>query len=111
MSYVHKEVNGVDVVELEDSIDLYSTPQIKKFTKTLLKGPDRKIVITMERVTFIDSSGLGMLVNLFFECRQKGIGIKLANMSAEARRIFTITKLTENYEILDTLDDAIKSFG
>ena len=111
MSYIHKEVNGIDILALEDSIDLYSTPPIKKFAKTLLRGPDGKIIITMEKVTFIDSSGLGMLVNLFFECKQKGIRVKLADMSSEAKRILTITKLTQNYEIHETLEDAINSFN
>ena len=43
MSYIHKEVNGIDILALEDSIDLYSTPPIKKFVKTLLRGNEKKI--------------------------------------------------------------------
>ncbi|MBP7281414.1 MAG: STAS domain-containing protein [Leptospiraceae bacterium] len=109
MSYSHKQVNGIDILTLEGSIDLYSTPLIKKFAKSLVKSPDKKIIITMESVTFIDSSGLGMLVNLFFECKQKGVGIKLASLSSEAKRIFSITKLTQNYEIYDSLESAIES--
>lgn len=111
MSYIHTEMDGVDVLSLADSIDLYSTPHIKKIIKNLLRNANCKIVLSMEKVTFIDSSGLGMLVNLFFESKQKGIRIKLANMSPEAKRIFVITKLIQNYEIYDTLEDAIKSFS
>ncbi len=110
MSYIHKVINGIDVVELEESIDLYSTPMIKKFAKTLLTDPDRKIIVSLEKVTFIDSSGLGMLVNLFFECKQKEIPIRLTKLSEKAKKIFTISKLNENYEIYETLEDAIQSF-
>lgn len=109
MSYTHKEMNGVDVVELEDSIDLYSAPPIKKFLKTLLVSKNKKIVISLEKVTFLDSSGLGMLVNLFFECKQRDVIIKLANVSAEAGNIFRQTKMEKNFEIYKTVSEAIAS--
>lgn len=37
MGYSHKVVVGVDVVELEEEVDLYSVPELKKFTRELLK--------------------------------------------------------------------------
>lgn len=42
MSYIHNEINSVDVVELEESIDLYSAPPIKKFLKTLVLNKNKK---------------------------------------------------------------------
>ncbi|MBK8395930.1 MAG: STAS domain-containing protein [Leptospiraceae bacterium] len=110
MSYVHREENGVDILSLEGSIDLYSTPLIKKFAKSLLKSVNSKIIISMENVTFVDSSGLGMVVNLFFECKQKGIEIKLASLSKEAKRVFAVTKLSQNYAFYESIQDAIYSF-
>ena len=110
MSYIHIEINSVDVVELEESIDLYSAPPIKKFLKTLVLNKNKKIVISLEKVTFLDSSGLGMLVNLFFECKQREVQIKLAKVSAEARNIFRQTKMENNFEIFETVNEAIASF-
>ncbi|HRG44656.1 MAG TPA: STAS domain-containing protein [Leptospiraceae bacterium] len=111
MNYSHSQIDNIDILELEESIDLYSTPTVKKFAKTLLNSPDRKIIVSLEKVTFIDSSGLGMLVNLFFECRQKDIPIRLAVLSEKAKKIFTISKLHENYEIYNSIEDAIQSFS
>ncbi|MBK8395834.1 MAG: STAS domain-containing protein [Leptospiraceae bacterium] len=110
MSYIHKEVNGVDVVELIEAIDLYSAPPIKKFLRTLLKSENKKIIISLEKVTFIDSSGLGMLVNLLFECQQREIRIKLANVSLESKNVFRQTKMQSNFEIFDTVNEALASF-
>ncbi len=110
MSYIHKEVNGVDLVELDGAIDLYSAPPVKKFLKSLLKNDNKKIVISLEKVTFLDSSGLGMLVNLFFECKQHEIGIKLANVSVEARNVFRQTKMENNFEIFNSVNEALASF-
>ncbi len=110
MSYTHRTIGGIDVIELEDSIDLYTAPLVKKFAKALLAKVDRKIIISLEKVTFIDSSGMGMLMNLFFECKQKGIPIKMANLSLKAKKIFSISKLNGNYEIFETIEDACQSF-
>jgi anti-sigma B factor antagonist len=111
MGYVHKKVVGVDVIELDDSVDLYSVPELKKFCKELLKKESKRIVINMEKLKFIDSSGLGMLVNLAHECKQTEVGLKLASMSPEAERTFNLTKMQSNFEIFGTVNEAIRSFG
>lgn len=110
MEIEHDVINGIDVIELHENINLYSTPSIKKFLRSLLNSPDRKIIISMEKVIYIDSTGIGMLVGLFFESKQKNIQIRLTNLSTDARRILTVTKLLESYEIRENLEDAIKSF-
>ena len=111
MSYVHRKVVGVDVIELDESIDLYSVPELKKFCKELLKKESKRIVFNMEKLKFIDSSGLGMLVNLAHECKQTDVGLKLASMSVEAERTFNLTKMQNNFEIFPTVNEAIRSFG
>ncbi len=110
MSYIHRTIGNIDVIELEDSIDLYTAPNVKKFAKTLLTKVNSKIILSLEKVTFIDSSGMGMLVNLFFECKQRGIPIKMANLSLKAKKIFSISKLNQNYEVFETIEDACQSF-
>ena len=111
MSYVHRKVVGVDVIELDESIDLYSVPELKKFCKELLKKESKRIVFNMEKLKFIDSSGLGMLVNLSHECKQTDVALKLASMSVEAERTFSLTKMQNNFEIFPTVNEAIRSFG
>lgn len=111
MGYTHKRVVGVEVVELEDEVDLYTVPELKKFCKELLKKESKRIVIGMEKLKFIDSSGLGMLANLSHECKQASVGLKLANLSPEAERTFNLTKMQDNFEIFATVNEAIRSFG
>lgn len=45
MAYTHKVVVGVDVVELEEDVDLYSVPELKKFSKELLKKNNKKLFL------------------------------------------------------------------
>lgn len=107
MSYKHKELNGIDLVSLEGAVDLYCTPDIKKFCRSLLKNENKKIILLMEKVDYIDSSGLGMLTNLHFECKQQDIKLKLAKLSPECEKIFSLTKMNRMFEICASAEDAI----
>jgi anti-sigma B factor antagonist len=111
MSYKHKVVIGVDVIEFEESVDLYSVPEIKKFCKEVIKKENKKIVMNLEKLKFIDSSGLGMLVNLKHECGENGAVLKLAALSVEAERLFNLTKMQNNFDIYPTVNEAIRAFG
>lgn len=112
MAYKHFFETGVDIIELEDEIDLYSVPDLKKFCRELLIEFDtKKILFTMENLRFIDSSGLAMLVNLSHECNRLGIQLKLASLSAEVEKTFMLTKLHSSFQIFPTKDAAIQAFG
>lgn len=110
MAYSHRLVSGIDIVDISDSMDLYSVPELKKFCKNLTHKEGVKILLTLEKVHFLDSSGLGMLTNLYFECQQKGIPLKLARLSAEAKRLFVLTKLEQSIPIYETEEDAISRY-
>lgn len=111
MSYTHKLFNGIDYLFLEGAIDLYCTPEIKKFCRTLLKNENKKILISFSKVNYIDSSGLGMLTNLHFECKQNAIKLKLANLSPESAKIFALTKMNLIFDIYDSLEAAAESMS
>ena len=111
MAYSHSLVSGIDIVYVEDSMDLYSVPALKKFCKTLIKDENTKIILVLKKVHFLDSSGLGMLTNIFFECQQKGIPLKFANLSSEVKRMFALTKLDKSLRIYETEEEAISDFN
>lgn len=49
MGYIHKQEAGVDIIQLEDEVDLYSVPDLKKFCRELLLETNaKKILFTME---------------------------------------------------------------
>ncbi len=100
MSFTHRIVDGYDLIDLHDSLDLYTVPELKDFCWSLLKKPETKrIMLVMEDLGYIDSSGLGMLTNLHFECKQQGIQLKLASLSPESAKIFSLTKMDLTFDI------------
>ncbi len=111
MSYNHKTLVGVDIVEFEENMDLYSVPEVKKFCKELLTKGTKKLLVNLEKVTYMDSSALGMLINLRHECNEKNVTLKLAALTEECKKLFDLTKMQNNFEIFETVNEAIRSFG
>jgi len=112
VGYFHKQEDGVEIIQLDGEVDLYSVPDLKKYCRELLLEPEtKKILFTMETLLFIDSSGLAMLVNLFHECKRIGVKLKLANLSSEVEKTFQLTRLHSNFEIFPTFKEAMDSFG
>lgn len=65
------------------------------------------IVLQLEQVEFIDSSGLGALVRLSQTARSKGGGLSLACVPAQIRKALEITHLRSQFELHDAVEEAI----
>lgn len=102
--------DGVSVCRVEGEIDINTAPQFKKAFDRLMKDKDGKIIINMEKVGYIDSSGLATLVELLKNFRKAGSRLKLVSLSPKVRSLFEITKLEKLFDIADREDEAIKAF-
>jgi anti-sigma B factor antagonist len=65
------------------------------------------VVLQLERVEFVDSSGLGALVRLVQAARAKGGDLKLSGVPQMLRRSLEMTNLISQFELYDTVDEAI----
>jgi anti-sigma B factor antagonist len=72
---------------------------------------ERKIILNLEHVTNIDSSGLGELVAGYATLQKNGGLLKLLNLSGRASELMTLTKLFTVFDIFDDETAAIKSFN
>lgn len=58
-----------------------------------------RIVVDVAEVSYIDSSGLGVLVALLKRARQNGGGVTLAGLQGEVLQLFELTRLTKVFDI------------
>ena len=70
----------------------------------------KKIIINLEKVNYMDSSGLGILVAILKRLKQEDGIMKLTKMNIGIKKIFEITKLTKFFEIYEDDETALKSF-
>lgn len=105
-----EDKNGIKVCYADGEINLNTSPQLKKEFEKLAGAKAKKIIINFSKVTYIDSSGLATLVEIFKKLRAYGGALKLVNLSPKIKNLFEITKLEKLFDILDDEEEAIKSF-
>lgn len=88
------------VLALEGDLDLDTSPGVYlQFQRELLQGRTR-ILIDMDRVGFVDSSGLGVLVRCYRDARSRGGEVALQRVQQPIERILEFTKLDAIFRIL-----------
>jgi anti-sigma B factor antagonist len=70
----------------------------------------RQIVLNLSGVSYIDSSGLGMLVGVYSSARSVGADIKLSGLGQRIRDVLQITKLVTVFEAYDNEQQAVAAF-
>jgi len=104
-------VDGVAVEALEGRIVLgEESNALREKVKSLLAARKR-IVLNMDNVTYIDSSGLGTLVASYTSARAQGATLKLCNLGSKFQEILQVTKLVTVFEVYPSEAAAIASFG
>ena len=104
-------VDGVAIVVLEGRIVLgEESNALREKVKSLLAA-HKKIVLNMDNVTYIDSSGLGTLVASHTSARAQGASLKLSNLGSKFQEILQVTKLVTVFEVYPSEAAAIASFG
>ena len=102
---------GTDIVliRLNGRLDAITSPNLKVALKTMLDKGYRKIIVDLEKVPFIDSSGLVALVSGLRLAREKKGDIFLSGIRPEAQAVFRLTMLDRIFPIHPTFDDAKRS--
>jgi anti-sigma B factor antagonist len=112
LQIVEKEINGVTVLALSGRITLgEESNQLRTKIKDVLGRGVKRLVLDLGNVSYIDSAGLGTLVAGYTSAQSQGANMKLANLTKRFREQLNITKLVTVFEVYDSVDDAVKSFG
>jgi len=105
-------VDGVDVVAIEGRIVLgEESNALREKVKSLLASGKKKIVLDMQNVSYIDSSGLGSLVASHTSAKSQGAALKLSHLGTKFQEILQVTKLYTVFEVYPTEAAAIASFA
>jgi anti-sigma B factor antagonist len=98
-----RQVNGIMIVDLSGRITLgEGSVLLRDMVRDLVTKGQRKILLNLGDVTYIDSSGIGELVSAFTTVRNQGGELKLLNLTKKVHDLLQITKL---YTVFDVKDD------
>ncbi|MDA3899212.1 MAG: STAS domain-containing protein [Spirochaetes bacterium] len=110
MEINQREINEIVLLDIAGEIDLYNAPEIKDIINKLVEEQKYNVVINLEKVTYIDSSGIGALISSLSNLKKYQGGLKIINVFASVRKVFELTKLTSFFEIFDSEEEALASF-
>jgi anti-sigma B factor antagonist len=85
---------------IAEEININSSPLLKKALSKFIAKKLPKLVIDLAKTTYIDSSGLAMLIELFKEVRSYRGKLELANLPPRIKNIFEIKKLDKLFTIV-----------
>ena len=107
-----RQVNGVTVVDLSGRITLGEGSVVLRDTvRDLLSKGNKKILLNLGEVNYIDSSGIGELVSAFTTVRNQCGDLKLLNLTKKVHDLLQITKLYTVFDVKDDEAKAVKSFS
>jgi len=104
-----KEVDGVGVIVLEGEVDVYTAPKLKSRLIDLVDEGKYNIIIDLQKVEFMDSSGLGVLVGGLKRVKSHQGSISLVCTQENILKIFRITGLVKVFPIFSSEEEALKS--
>lgn len=111
MDISQKTVGDIVVLVIVGEIDLYNAPEIKDIINKLIEERKYNVVIDLEKVSYIDSSGIGALISSLSNLKKYQGGLKIINVYASVKKVFELTKLTSFFEIYDSENEALESFN
>lgn len=111
MKVSNRQVDGITVVDMSGRITLGEGSVVLRDTvRDLVTKGQKKILLNLGDVTYIDSSGIGELVSAFTAVRREGGELKLLNLTKKVHDLLQITKLYTVFDIKDDEATAIQSF-
>jgi anti-sigma B factor antagonist len=106
-----RQVDGVTIVDCSGRITLGEGSVMMRDTiRDLLAKGNKKLVLNLGEVNYIDSSGIGELVSAFTTTKNQGGELKLLNLTKKVHDLLQITKLYTVFDVKDDEAAAVKAF-
>ncbi len=107
-----RKVGDVTVIDAVGRITLgEGASSFRDTIRDLVSKGEKKLVLNLGNVTYIDSSGIGELVSAFTTVTNQGGQLKLLNLTKRIQDLLQITKLYTVFEVYDDESAAVRSFG
>jgi anti-sigma B factor antagonist len=94
------------VVRLTGEVDLRTSPQLRARFLELIEERPRRIILDLTNVDYIDSSGVGTVVELKRRAMRNESKVVLVGLQRRVRSLFEITRLDKFFTITDSIDEA-----
>jgi anti-sigma B factor antagonist len=104
-----QEVSGTLIVEIAGkTLDAHTSKEVRREIESQLEG-HKLVVLDLSQLTFIDSSGLGVLLACLRQITAAGGDLKVCGLTAQVRAVFQLTRMHNVFKIHNTRDEAVRA--
>ena len=105
-----EDAGGYQILRPSGDLDVYTVGSLRDALATLIEDKTPKVVVDLDGVPFMDSSGLGALMGGVHRMREAGGDLAIACTREQHLKLFTITGFGEGVSIAPTVNEAAKGF-
>jgi len=103
--------NGVVIISPRGRLTVETEAQFVQVVRHILNDGRTRLVLNLADVPYIDSSGLGAIAQAYTSAWRRGGELKLLHVRHRNRHLLTVTRLISVFEVFDSEDEAVRSFG
>jgi len=107
----HRTQDGVDIIKLPERLMMADAADARATLKEIIEQGSGKLVLNLTATSFMDSSGLAVLVSGLQAARKRDGDVLLVGMSNTVRALFELTRLHTVFQIFDDEPGALRAFG
>lgn len=101
--------NAGTVVVLQGEVDLHHSPEVHRALVTTCERKPARLVVDLTQVSYMDSSGIGILVEVYRRVRAYGGALMVCGLADRVRSVFEITKLDKFFHMCETVEEALSA--
>lgn len=103
---VRKASEDTAVVAVAGEIDVYTSPALQSRLVEVLRDGSSSVILDLSNVTFLDSTGLGVLITALKRCRSADGDLTLVTAQPNVLKVLEITGLNDVFQVRSSLDDS-----
>ncbi len=113
MHIAHRKAGDVVIVDVSGKITLGDGGDValKETVRDLVSQGQKKLLLNLGDVSYVDSAGLGEIVQSYATVNKNGGRLKLLNVTKRIKDLLSITKLLTVFETYDSEAEAVASFS
>jgi anti-sigma B factor antagonist len=113
MNISERVAGDVVIVDVSGKVTLGDggDAMLKDKMSSLVQQGQKKVLLNLGDVSYVDSAGLGAIVQAYATLNKNGGSLKLLNATKRIKDLLSITKLLTIFDTYDSEADAVKSFG
>ena len=105
-----KGTNRIALLELSGQIDSYTSEEITKIIEAHVDKGNFKVIVDLNKVDYLDSSGLSALINAKIKLSKRQGDLRLVGLKGKAKEVFELAGLLDMFEIFDSHEKAFEKF-